>query len=126
MILDTHIFLWWLFDDARLSQHLRQIMSNIEQPVYVSSASVWEISTKYRLGKLPDAAEVAQDIPKWISEAGFLALSINPAHAQLAGQWNRKHRDPFDRMLAAQAKIEHMPLATNDRQFETYGIEILK
>jgi PIN domain nuclease of toxin-antitoxin system len=64
--------------------------------------------------------------PNWISEAGFLALSINPAHAQLAGQWNREHRDPFDRMLAAQAKIEHMPLATNDRQFETFGIEILK
>lgn len=126
MILDTHIFLWWLFDDARLSQHLCQIMSNIEQPVYVSSASVREISTKYRLGKLPDAAEVAQDIPKWISEAGFLALSINPAPAQLAGQWNREHRDPFDLMLAAQAKIEHMPLATNDRQLETFGIEILK
>jgi PIN domain nuclease of toxin-antitoxin system len=125
MILDTHIFLWWLFDDARLSQSLRSILSDPDQLIWVSSASVWEIATKYRLGKLPEATEVARNVPDWIVKAGFSSLSVTPAHAQLAGQWNHDHRDPFDRMLAAQAKIERVPLATNDAVLKTFDIEIV-
>ena len=125
MILDTHIFLWWLFDDARLSQPLRLILSDPDQSVWVSSASVWEIATKYRLGKLPEAAEVARNVPDWIAKAGFSSLPITPAHAQLAGQWNHDHRDPFDRMLDAQARIERVPLASNDSALKTFGIEII-
>lgn len=125
MILDTHVFLWWLFDDPRLSQRLRHAISDPGQLILVSSASVWEIATKYRLGKLPEAAEIAHNVPHWIVKAGFSALSISPTHAQLAGEWDHNHRDPFDRMLAAQARIENMPLATDDSMLKTFGIEIL-
>lgn len=126
MLLDTHIFLWWLFDDPRLSQPLRLTMGDTTQSILVSSASVWEIATKYRLGKLNEAGTVAKNVPKWIEQAGFSALPITPEHAQLAGSWNHQHRDPFDRMLVAQAKIEKIPLATVDGKLGEFGIEIRK
>jgi PIN domain nuclease of toxin-antitoxin system len=125
MILDTHIFLWWLFDDSKLSRHLHEIISDPDQRIFVSSASVWEIGTKYRLGKLPEATEVAHNVPQWIINAGFSPLSISTVHAQLAGEWAHNHRDPFDRMLAAQAKIEKIPLATDDAMLKTFDIEII-
>jgi PIN domain nuclease of toxin-antitoxin system len=125
MLLDTHIFLWWLFDDPRLSVSLRQRCADPEQQVLVSAVSVWEIATKFRIVKLPQAAEVAQNTPAWIIKAGFESLPILPIHAQLAGSWNILHRDPFDRMLAAQGKIENLPLASNDPAMELFGIEII-
>ncbi len=123
MILDTHIFLWWLFDDPRLSASLRTGLIDVDRKILVSSASVWEIATKYRLGKLPQAGAVARNVPDWIFKAGFAPLPISPSHAQLAGAWEHPHRDPFDRMLAAQAKIEGLPLATDDPVLRSFEIE---
>ncbi len=96
-------------------------------PVFplISSASVWEITTKFRLGKLPEASAVAENVPAWIDKAGFKPLSVSPLHAQLAGEWKLPHRDPFDRMLAAQAKLEHVSLATVDRALYDFPIQIL-
>ena len=125
MILDTHIFLWWLFNDGRLPVKIREYIQEIENIIYVSAASVWEISTKYRIGKLPEASSVARDVPYWIEKAGFNALSITPEHAQLAGSWDVAHRDPFDRMLAAQSKLEKIPLASTDIVIKTFDIEII-
>jgi PIN domain nuclease of toxin-antitoxin system len=125
MLLDTHVFLWWLFDDARLSARLRDRLANAAQPVFVSSASVWEIATKHRLGKLPQAHEVAADVPAWITRAGFSPLPISPQHAQLAGAWAHTHRDPFDRMLAAQARIERLTFATSDAALASFGVDVL-
>jgi len=125
MLLDTHIFLWWLFDDARLPVNTREYIQDIDNTVYVSAASVWEISTKFRLGKLPEASSVATNVPYWVEKAGFLALSVTMEHAQLAGSWNVSHRDPFDRMLAAQAKLEKMPLASTDIAMQDFLIEII-
>ena len=125
MLLDTHIFLWWLFDDARLPVKTRAYIQDINNTVYVSAASVWEISTKYRLGRLTEASSVAKDVPYWIEKAGFQALNVTVGHAQLAGSWNVSHRDPFDRMLAAQAKLEKMPLASIDRAMQDFLIEII-
>ncbi len=122
MLLDTHIFLWWLFDDPKLSNDLRMTLSDMEQKIFVSSASVWEITTKFRLGKLPQAIEIANNVPDWILRAGFSPLAINSAHAQLAGSWQHQHRDPFDRMLAAQSKIENLVLATDDRLLKSFDI----
>ena len=124
MLLDTHIFLWWLFDDPKLSQTLRTIIGNPDQTIFVSSASVWEIAIKYRLGKLPKAKSVAQNVPNWIDQAGFTPLSVTPEHAQLAGSWRQAHRDPFDRMLAVQAKLEKIALATVDTALLDFDIEI--
>ncbi|WP_372719597.1 type II toxin-antitoxin system VapC family toxin [Immundisolibacter sp.] len=125
MILDTHMFLWWLFDDVRLSVGLRTLLADPTQAVFVSSASVWEIATKHRLGKLPQAGEVAGDVPAWITRAGFAPLPISPQHAQLAGSWQHAHRDPFDRMLVAQARIEALPLATDDAVLASFGVDIV-
>ena len=125
MILDTHIFLWWLFNDGRLPVKIREYIQEIENIIYVSAASVWEISTKYRIGKLPEASSVARDVPYWIEKAGFNALSITPEHAQLAGSWDVAHRDPFDRMLAAQSKLDKIPLASTDIVIKTFDIEII-
>ncbi len=112
MLLDTHIFLWWLFDDARLPGNIRAYFRDINHTIYISAASVWEISTKFRLGRLPEASSAAKDVPYWIEKAGFQTLGITVEHAQLAGNWNVAHRDPFDCMLAAQARLEKMPLAS--------------
>jgi PIN domain nuclease of toxin-antitoxin system len=124
MLLDTQIFLWWLFDDPKLPSGIRQFIKDRSNSVFVSAASVWEIATKFRLGKLPDAAEVAKNIPEWIVRAGFEAMPVTAAHAQLAGEWDLPHRDPFDRMLAAQAKLEKIPLATVDALLKDFPVRI--
>ena len=126
ILLDTHIFLWWLFDDNCLPAGIRNSIEDIDNEIFVSAASVWEISTKFRLGRLPQAANVAKDVPLWIEKAGFRPLAINPAHAQLAGDWKISHRDPFDRMLAAQTQIEKMTLASVDRMLQQFPITILR
>ncbi len=125
MLLDTHIFLWWLFDDSKLSQKIRAIISDFNNPIFISSASVWEITTKYRLGKLPEASSVAENVPYWITKAGFKPLAIEPEHAQLAGSWDADHRDPFDRMLAAQAKLEDFTLVTADKTLSSFPVKIV-
>lgn len=125
MLLDTHIFLWWLFDDERLPKKIKAFIQDINNPVYVSAASVWEIVTKFRLGKLPKADAVAVNVPVWIDKAGFQSLNIKPEHAQIAGSWNADHRDPFDRMLAAQALLEKMSLASVDKAMQVFAIKIM-
>ncbi len=125
ILLDTHIFLWWLFDDPQLSDNLRRQIQDMNITIFVSAASVWEITTKYRIGKLPQAGAVAADVPKWIVKAGFQPMGITPEHAQMAGLWEMPHKDPFDRMLAAQSKIEKMPLATQDKMLATFPIELI-
>ncbi|OGR04948.1 MAG: twitching motility protein PilT [Deltaproteobacteria bacterium RIFOXYD12_FULL_50_9] len=126
MLLDTHIFLWWLFNDAKLPQNIKLFVQDRNNQVFVSAVSAWEITTKFRLGKLPEAALVAKDVPLWIIKAGFEPLPVTPVHAQLAGEWDFSHRDPFDRMLAAQAKLERMPLASVDPAFGDFPIEIFR
>jgi len=124
ILLDTHIFLWWLFDDRRLGSNIKNEIANTENEIFVSAATVWEIATKFRLGKLPEASSVAENTPLWIDRAGFKALPITPEHAQLAGSWKVSHRDPFDRMLAAQASLEKLPLASVDKAFTEFNIKI--
>ena len=125
LLLDTHAFLWWLFDDARLSGTARQLVADPSHRIFVSAASAWEISTKYRLGRLPEAGEVASDVPAWIEKARFDALPITVRHAQLAGGWEAAHRDPFDRMLAAQAHLEEVPLISEDAALKEFAIELV-
>ena len=88
----------------------------------VSAASVWEITTKARLGKLPGATEVAADVPFCIESQGFVPLPITVHHAQRAGALAGSHRDPFDRMLIVQAQAEGVPIASNETVFDDYGI----
>lgn len=123
-LLDTHTLLWWLFDDPRLSLVARAILADPGNEILVSSASAWEIATKFRLGRLPAATVLAQDIGAWVARAGFSALPITIAHAQRAGAWPQPHRDPFDRMLAAQGAVEDVPLVTRDPVFAQFGVQV--
>ena len=125
VLLDTHIFLWWLFDDPKLPVGIKRVIANTDNSIYVSAATVWEIATKFRIGKLPHAASVAKNTPLWIERAGFQALSVTPNHAQLAGSWDIAHRDPFDRMLAAQSSLEKMALVSVDKVVTLFPIEVI-
>ncbi len=121
-LLDTHALLWWLFDDPRLSDTVRGILMDRSNALYVSSASAWEIATKHRLGRLDSAAPLVQDMKGWIARAGFRELGITIAHAQRAGSWPQPHRDPFDRMLAAQSALEELPIVSRDPALPQFGI----
>jgi len=125
VLLDTHALLWWLFDDRRLSDRARQAMEDGANDVLVSSASGWEIMTKHRLGKLPHAGEAVKDLRGAMQRAGFEPLSISLEHAIEAGRLASAHRDPFDRMLAAQSRLERAPLVTDDPVFRSLSVATL-
>ena len=121
LLLDTHALLWWLDGDERLSAAARVAIAEPDRPVLVSAASAWEITTKHRLGKLPGAEAVAQDIGGCIAAQGFTALAITMADAERAGRLPGPHRDPFDRMLIAQALARDIALVSNEAIFDAYG-----
>ena len=121
-MLDTHAFLWWLDGDRRLPARVRTLIGEPANEVLVSAASVWEITIKARLGKLPRATDVAADVPACIESQGFVPLSITMHHAQRAGALAGPHRDPFDRMLIVQAQAEGVPIASNETIFDDYGV----
>ena len=124
-LLDTHVFLWWLFDSPRMSAAQRNIIADPSNQILVSAGSVWEIATKFRLGRLPEAAEFMTDVEAWIERTGFTELPVTAAHAAKAGAWLNDHRDPFDRMLAAQSVLENVALCTNDSAFSLFGIRVI-
>lgn len=122
LLLDTHVLLWWLDGDERLIPAARSLIADESNEILVSAASAWEISTKVRIGKLPGAVEVAAKLPQIIVSQGFVALSITIDHALRAGVLPGPHRDPFDRMLAAQAQAENIPIISKDAVFDTYAV----
>ena len=107
-ILDTHILLWWVFDNPKLDPTCRDIICNPAYRIFVSSASAWEIATKYRIGKLPEAKQFVEAYPQVLQQARFIELAITTAHALRAGSLPIPHRDPFDRMIMAQAELENL------------------
>ncbi len=117
-LLDTHVFLWWLSGDSSLGPRSREVISNGMNDVYVSAATTWEISIKKALGKLksPD------DMDAIVEEERFLKLPISLYHGQIAGALPSYHRDPFDRMLIAQAQAEGLILVTSDKMFAKYEV----
>jgi PIN domain nuclease of toxin-antitoxin system len=120
---DTHALLFWLLDSKGLSKKARAIFTNPDHQIIVSAASVWEISTKVRIGKLPEAVEFAKEPSRWIQRARFEELPVSVRHAQRAGSYTAKHADPFDRMLAAQSEIEKIPLLTRDKALHAFAVK---
>ena len=121
-LLDTHALIWWLANDTRLSQRARDVIAQPETRIHVSAASAWEIATKLRIGKFDLDATRLHDLPALILKTGFVAMPISITHAHRAGHLANDHRDPFDRMLAAQALVEDMPLITLDSVFKSFGV----
>lgn len=124
-LLDSHVLLWWWFDPDRLSIAVRELLVDPSTPVLVSAASVWELSLKHHQGKLPELNSVITDLPGLLQADGFEALPISLAHGLRAGSYSQPHRDPFDRMLAAQAELERLVLLTADPQLSTFPCQTL-
>ena len=122
LLLDTHAFLWWLAGNTRLPMTARRIIEDEANAVLVSAASAWEIATKHRIGKLPEAAGMALDVAGAIAGQGFEELPITVADAERSGRLPGPHGDPFDRMLIAQARSRELALVSNDRAFDDYGV----
>lgn len=125
LLLDSHAFLWFVTGSERLSPEARRAIENAAATVYVSAASVWEIGIKRQLGKLPAAARFPAGLPSYLRTHGFAELPITADHAEAAAALPRHHRDPFDRMLVAQARIEDLALVSNEAVFDAYGIRRL-
>lgn len=124
-LIDTHIFLWWLFDDPKLNTTCRDIIRNPDRRILVSSVSAWEIATKYRIGKLPEAKQLVEQYSQILHQAKFIELAITSAHALRAGSLPIAHRDPFERMIMAQAELESLPIITYDKAFQTGLIQVI-
>lgn len=122
LLLDTHTLLWWLLGNSALSQRAHAEMSNHSNDVFVSAASAWEISIKYKQGKLPAAARLVTSLDVIISGQGFAELPVSITDAERAGMLPLVHKDPFDRMLVAQALLSKLMLVSNDTVFDAYGI----
>ena len=122
LLLDTHTFLWWLAGDEALSAAARTAIAGEGTTIFVSAASVWEIATKHRIGKLPNVAAIVADLDQAVVDQGFLGLAISLRHGQVAGALPGPHRDPFDHMLIAQAMLEKLVIVSNEQQFDAYGV----
>jgi len=121
LLLDTHVLLWWLADDQKLGINARDMISNGNNEIYVSAASSWEISIKKRNGKLtaPD------NIESIVEQERFVKLPISLTHGELAGQLPDHHKDPFDRMLIAQARTEKLTILTADDKIQRYDAAVM-
>lgn len=125
LLLDSHALIWMVAGDRRLTQRARIAITEGAQATYVSAANAWEISTKHRLGKLPRAAELARNFEAEIRAASLVPLPVTIRHAQLAGNLDDPHKDPFDRMLIAQALLEGLTLVSNEAVFDRFGVSRL-
>ena len=125
LLLDTHALLWWGREPQRLGPAARVEIDSEDNERFVSAVSAMEISTKFRLGKLPEAFALAKAFADETAAAGFEHLPITVEHAQLAGNLPMDHRDPFDRLLMAQALLEGMALVSNETVFDSFGVSRL-
>jgi PIN domain nuclease of toxin-antitoxin system len=125
LLLDTHTLLWFLTNDSSLSARARGAIEDSANVARVSAASIWDVAIKFALGKLKLPAPYADIFPRQLETNGFGLLPITPAHCATLLSLPFHHRDPFDRLLLAQARTEGMTLVTDDGQFEPYGVALL-
>lgn len=125
LLLDTHALIWWLSDSSRLPEAVRDAIFDPSNDKLTSAATAWEITTKHRLGKLPGSDLISADFTAVIARQGFEPLSITVEDAARAGALPGPHRDPFDRMLIAQALARNLILISNESLFDRYGVRRL-
>lgn len=125
VLLDTHTFLWWMADDARLSDRVRGIISDDDNRVYISAASGWEIAIKAQIGRLTLPAEPGRFVAEQIVLNSLTVLPVRMEHALAVYDLPLHHRDPFDRILIAQGQVEGLPILTADSSFSEYEVEVV-
>ncbi len=124
-LLDTHALIWWWIEPNKLSKQAIQVISNTDNIIHVSSASMWEMATKHRKGKLSDVDDILSNFETLINEDDFKPLPISWQHARLSGQLPHSHNDPFDRMLVAQAQMENLTLISCDGVMQHFDVKLL-
>lgn len=126
VLLDSHVLLWWLSDSAQLAPESRALFENRRNEILWSAASTWELGIKEALGKLRLPEPLERFVPRQLREQSLTGLPIYHDHAIRSAVLPPIHRDPFDRMLVAQALVERVPLVTRDRALEGYGIDCIE
>ncbi|MCS5693560.1 type II toxin-antitoxin system VapC family toxin [Cyanobium sp. FGCU-6] len=125
LLLDTHALLWWLVEPEKLSSLAYSAVNDPAASIFVSAATGWELATKVRLGKLPGAEQLLQDLPSLLRHQGFQPLAVQLHHGVHAGGYRQAHRDPFDRLLAAQAELEGLQLVSLDPALASFPCRLL-
>jgi PIN domain nuclease of toxin-antitoxin system len=125
ILVDTHALVWWIIDNPSLSARTRALFADESNEILVSAVVAWELATKARSGKWPEALAIATSIASVIADNRFTPLSITVEHARAAGLFIWQHRDPFDRMLTAQAQVEGIPLVSADPVFRSFGTPVI-
>ncbi len=124
-LLDTHAFIWWATDDPSLTDAAREIISNPENEIFLSAVSTWEMAIKIAIGKMTLALPLDQFVGSQLTQYRFAPLPVTYDHTYCVSSLPHHHRDPFDRLLIAQAMTENLVLLTADGQFPQYGVAIL-
>lgn len=122
ILLDTHILLWWLTDSSKLSSKARELIADPANTIIVSAATAWEISIKQTLGKI----SIEGDLETEVRANGFGSLPIGFSHAAAVRDLPAIHRDPFDRILIAQAQVENLSILTADRHISKYPVTVIQ
>ena len=122
LLLDTHALIWWMINSPSLPDAVRRLMLDKGNTIVVSAASAWEMATKVRLGRLPAASDITRNFQEYLSQSGFESLPVSAEHGVRAGLLPGPQRDPFDRMLIAQAQAENLTIVSNELAFDSYGI----
>ena len=124
-LLDTHTAFWWWTGLRRVGSEARDVLEKSGHPIWVSAAAAFEIGLKWQQGKLPELGDPRISYGPLMAQNGFIELAITTAHAMLAGTFDNHHRDPFDRLIAAQALIEELTVVTRDPQIASFGCRVL-
>lgn len=124
-LLDTHCLLWWWLDLPKIGEAATTVLGDAANEIFVSAASLWEIATKFRIGKLEQAHTIIESYPILMRRNGFNALPISDEHGLRAGMLPGDHRDPFDRVIAAQAMADELTVITRDPALAQFGCEVL-
>jgi len=122
LLLDTHALIWWMTNSPLLPDTVHRLMLDKRNTIVVSAASAWEMATKVRLGRLPAASDITRNFQEYLSQSGFESLPVSAEHGIRAGLLPGPQRDPFDRMLIAQAQAENLTIVSNELAFDSYGI----
>jgi PIN domain nuclease of toxin-antitoxin system len=122
VLLDTHALLWWILNDVALSRKARTVIEEKQNEVLVSAVCAWEIATKFRIGKLIGVEGLVAEFESRLESDGFKLLPISTHHALRAGLLGGAHKDPFDRMLIAQAQSETLAIVSKEAVFDSYGV----